>query len=230
MERPLGEQSLVDRLLVERSLSTSTSLVCSSQITTRAMKPQTILVNVILAIVLSAGVLMLIDAGSAPLASKQGTAAQQDSMQRDSTGGGSTSSGSTSSGSTKRGNTNTGTAQPGSTRAPESPSQRPPIADTLPGPVGNGLAGIMGGERPGGQPSELRGPSRAGRSSSSGGSEGRKAIRDAREQTSENLRETLGEPKREGREKTMSIEAFNQRADTLRRQQRDNLEAVIEDS
>ena len=189
------------------------------------MKPQTILVNVILAIVLSAGVLMLIDAGSAPLASKQGTAAQQDSMQRDSTGGGSTSSG-----STKRGNTNTGTAQPSSTRAPEPPSQRPPIADTLPGPVGNGLAGIMGGERPGGQPSEPRGPSRAGRSSSSGGSEGRKAIRDAREQTSENLRETLGEPKREGQEKSMSIEAFNQRADTLRQRQQENLKAVIEDS
>ena len=196
------------------------------------MKPQTILVNVILAIVLSAGVLMLIDAGSAPLASKQGTAAQQDSMQRDSTGGGSTSSGSTSSSSTKRGNTNTGTAQPSSTRAPEPPSQRPPIADTMPdlGPVENGLAGIMGGERPGGQPSEPRGPSRAGRSSSSGGSESRKAIRDAREQTSENLRETLGEPKREGQEKSMSIEAFNQRADTLRQRQQDNLEAVIEDS
>lgn len=227
MERPLGEQSLVDRLLVERSLSTSTSLICSSQITTRAMKPQTILVNVIIAIVLSAGVLMLIDAGSAPPASEQATAAQQDSTQRDTTGGGSTSSS-----STKRGNPKTGTAQPGSTRAPESPSQRPPIADTMPdlGPVENGLAGIMGGERPGGQPSEPRGPSRAGRSSSSGGSEGRKAIRDAREQTSENLRETLGEPKREGQEKSMSIEAFNQRADTLRQRQQDNLEAVIEDS
>ena len=191
------------------------------------MKPQTILVNVILAIVLSAGVLMLIDAGDAPPASEQATAAQQDSTQRDSTGGGSTSSG-----STKRGNPKTGTAQPGSTRAPESPSQRPPIADTMPdlGPVENGLAGIMGGERPGGQPSEPRGPSRAGRSSSSGGSEGRKAIRDAREQTSENLRETLGEPKREGQEKSMSIEAFNQRADTLRQRQQENLKAVIEDS
>ena len=197
------------------------------------MKPQTILVNVIIAIFLSAGVLMLIDAGGAPpAASERANIAQQDSTTRDSTERESTERGSTSNDSTLPRNTNTGTAQPGSTRAPESPSQRPPIADTMPdlGPVENGLAGIMGGERPGGQPSEPRGPSRAGRSSSSGGSEGRKAIRDAREQTSENLRETLGEPKREGREKTMSIEAFNQRADTLRQRQQENLEAVIEDS
>lgn len=196
------------------------------------MKPQTILVNVIIAIFLSAGVLMLIDAGGAPPASERANIAQQDSTMRDSTERDSTERGSTSNDSTLPRNTNTGTAQPGSTRAPESPSQRPPIADTMPdlGPVENGLAGIMGGERPGGQPSEPRGPSRAGRSSSSGGSEGRKAIRDAREQTSENLRETLGEPKREGQEKSMSIEAFNQRADTLRQRQQENLEAVIEDS
>jgi hypothetical protein len=91
------------------------------------MKPQTILVNVILAIVLSAGVLMLIDAGGVPPASEQGTAAQQDSTQRESTERSSTPSGNTSggsipSGSTERGNPKTGTAQPGSTRAAESPS------------------------------------------------------------------------------------------------------------
>ena len=56
------------------------------------MKPQTILVNVIIAIVLSAGVLMLIDAGDAPPASEQATTAQQDSTQRDSTGGASPAS------------------------------------------------------------------------------------------------------------------------------------------
>jgi hypothetical protein len=86
----------------------------------------------------------------------------------------------------------------------------------------------MGGERLGGQPSGAA--SGTGRSNSPEGSEGQKAIRDARDRTSENLRETLGEPKRESQEKSMSIEAFNQRADTLRQRQQDNLEAVIDDS
>lgn len=190
------------------------------------MKPQTILLNVIFAIALSAAVLVLLDAGDAPPASERANIARQDSMVPDSTERGIAPGGNAPRDSTKPGNKKTGGAQPGSTRASEPPSQRPPIADTMPdlGPVENGLAGIMGGEGPGGAASGT------GSSSSPGGSGGRNAIRDARDQTSENLRKTLGEPKRRGQDESMSIETFNRRADTLRQRQQDNLEAVIEGS
>lgn len=201
------------------------------------MKPQSILVNVIVAIVVIAVALALLDTGGPPPTSEQVGRTQDDSTQHVDV----------QSEGAHNDNAQDGSAQNDvqradtSTRGPQMRygprMRRPPIADTIPTP---GLSGTVfadasrGGRSAGAEPGGFRGMG-LGASAETGGTArsedpaGKEAVQDARNRTSENLQETLGEPTRSGRD-PMSVETFNRRADTLRHRQQENLNAVIEGS
>lgn len=141
--------------------------------------------------------------------------------------------------------TGDGSEGPDSTAQTESSPRPPQIADPLPtgkNPIGkkegnsNSSQPVETSAQPAGEDSDTHdtaealtldesGGSSAG-SSPSGGQGARKQVRDARKQVSENLRETLGETDR-GQQGSLSVEAYNQKADSLRQAQQENLENVI---
>lgn len=211
------------------------------------MKPQSILINVIVAIGFIAVALALFDTGGPPPTSEQVERTRDDSTQHvDVQNEGARNDNAQDDGAQNSGAQNGGAKDDAqradtSTYGPEMrygpQTRRPPIADTVPTP---GLSGTVfadasrGGRGGGAEPGGFRGMG-LGASAETGGrarSEGpasNEAVQDARNRTSENLRETLGEPKRTSRD-PMSVETFNRRADTLHHRQQENLNAVIEGS
>lgn len=206
------------------------------------MKPQSILINVIVAIGVIAVALALLDTGGPPPTSEQVERTRDDSTQHVDVQNEGAHSDYAQDGDAQNGGAkndaqraDTSTYGPQMRYGPQ--VRRPPIADTVPTPGLNGTVfadASRGGRGAGAEPGGFRGMGLGASAGTGGrarseGPAGKEAVQDARNRTSENLRETLGEPKRTGRD-PMSVETFNRRADTLRHRQQENLNAVIEGS
>jgi len=118
----------------------------------------------------------------------------------------------------------------------DSPKPRPPrIANPLPAGGAEGKSGTS-------QPTEttqgptgngLEDPGKSGSSDAPGGKprppskpDGQGEVRDVRKQVSENLKKTLGE-RSQAQRGSLSVEAYNRKADSLRQTQQDYLGKVI---
>ena len=187
------------------------------------MKPQSILINVIVAIGFIAVALALLDTGGPPPTSERVERTRDDSTQHVDMQSEGTHSDNTQDGGAQNNDAQNGGAKNDvqradtSTRGPQ--MRRPPIADTVPTP---GLSGTVfadasrGGRGAGAEPGGFRGMSPGASAGTGGrarseGPAGNEAVQDARNRTSENLRETLGKPKRTGRDPMSEHQGYPQR-------------------